>query len=135
MPQSGPARRNMAHCLRRGGLGGTAVRQSRAVDSEATRAGDSRTRLQRCLLDLVLPVGTLISTSFLTAAIIVLVVTTVAQAEFHAPNASSDKWSRWAVGTRVPPSATVFDQAYASEALVVQDWPPTSGVSPEPFDQ
>jgi hypothetical protein len=82
----------------------------------------------------VLPVGTLISTSFLTVAIIVLVVTTVAQAEFHAPNASGENWSRWATGTRARPSATVFDGAYAAEALLVQDWPPASSVSPEPLD-
>lgn len=83
----------------------------------------------------MLPVGTLISTSFLTVAIIVLVVTTVAEAGFHAPSASGDNWSRWAAGVPVPPSAAAFDPTYAAEPPLVQDWPPASGVSLEPFDQ
>jgi hypothetical protein len=80
-----------------------------------------------------LPVGTLISTSFVTVAIIVLVVTAVAEAELHSPNACNDNWSRWAVATRVPPSATVFDRAYATEVLLSQDWTAPGGVSPEPL--
>ncbi|MGE5295820.1 MAG: hypothetical protein ACM3VT_13415 [Solirubrobacterales bacterium] len=61
---------------------------------------DSRTRLQRCLLDVVLPGLALLSMSALTVTMIVVVVTTVAHGGWLTPGTyvSVDPWETVAPG-------------------------------------
>jgi hypothetical protein len=62
----------------------------------------------------------LISTSLLTVVIIVLVVTTVAEAEFRVVGANDD-WSRWASNARYNVWDGVATDAVSSPQVVADD--------------
>ena len=74
----------------------------------------SRTSWKRYLADFVLPFGTLVSMAVLTVVVIVLVVTTVAEAGLDLGPGRNEAWSRWACS----PACSVWNHrsAYASLA-------------------
>lgn len=65
------------------------------------------------VVDLVLPVGTLVSMAVLTVVVIVLVVTTVAEARLDLEAGRNEAWSRWACS----PACTVWNHRSAYAGL------------------
>jgi len=74
----------------------------------------SRTSWKHYVVDLVLPVSTLVSMAVLTVVVIVLVVTTVAETGLDLGPGRNEAWSRWACS----PACSVWNHrsAYASLA-------------------